>query len=137
MSQSTSIVIDKVDHRVNAGFSVKQRAALAGSGHALMRSALRGPGEVAMASAKRLHREIRAKTKVRYRLRHPDGAYVNADLSGEVAGTVYAWIGFASQLDWVRANRPDLAGYVTVTVLPDKKGPSVNVRLGHGLGVMG
>lgn len=115
-----SIAMSRVDHRSNAGFSNKQKAAIQGEGggRALLRQRMLDAGEVALASGKRLSREIKAKTQMRYRLRHPDGAYVNMNLSGETAAALNGWIGFAHQLDAVRRQRPDLAEYRTVIVMP-------------------
>ncbi len=135
------IAIAPVDHRDHgAGYASKVRAQLAGGGAALMRHKMRAAGEVVMASQARLSREIQAKSRVRYRLRHPDGAYVNLDLSGETDpkdGPTYAWIGFLHQLEAVRRQRPDLAEYREVPVEPDKHtGLAVQVKLGAGRGVM-
>lgn len=132
-----SIAIERVDHRDHgAGFAQKMRAQAAGGGATLMRQKMMAAGDVRMASPNRLGREIRAKSQVRYRLRHPDGAYVNLDLSGEVDCAVHGWIGFAHQLEAVRRKRPDLAEYRTVAVPPDRRDLAIQVTLGAGRGVM-
>jgi hypothetical protein len=133
------IAIVPVDHRDHGGgFASKMRARAAGGGAALMRHKMRAAGEVIMASPARLSREIQAKSRVRYRLRHPDGAYVNLDLSGETTDRNYAWIGFLHQLEAVRSTRPDLADYRDVAVEPNRNlGMAVQVKLGPGRGVMG
>lgn len=131
------IAVKTIDHRNEGGFAHKQRAALAGGGYAYMRTKLMAAGEVPLASKQRMGREIRAKSQVRYRLRHPDGAYVNMDLSGETEHRSLAWIGFQHQLDAVRRKRPDLAEYRHVEVPPDKRTDiAVQARLGAGHGVM-
>jgi hypothetical protein len=131
------IAIVPVDHRDHGGgFASKMRAQAAGGGMALMRSKMRASGEVIMASQARISREIQAKSRVRYRLRHRDGAYVNLDLSGETTDRNYAWIGFLHQLEAVRQKRPDLAEYLDVPVEPKKDGSAVQIKLGAGRGVM-
>lgn len=133
----SSIAIVHVDHRDHgAGYAQKLRAQAAGGGAAHMRMKMMAAGEVTLASPQRLGRQIRAKTQVRYRLRHPDGPYVNLDLSGETDTAAYGWIGFLHQLDAVRRLRPDLAEYRTVLVLPERDGQSVQVKLGAGAGVL-
>lgn len=134
MSQIAIIPVDHRDH--GGGFASKMRAQAAGGGMALMRQKMRAAGEVPMASQNRISREIQAKSRVRFRLRHPDGAYVNLDLSGETANRDHAWIGFLHQLEAVRRLRPDLADYRDVPVEPDKGKASVQVKLGAGRGVM-
>lgn len=132
------IAITPVDHRDHgAGYASKVRAQLAGGGAELMRHKMRAAGEVPMASRTRLNREIQAKSRVRYRLRHPDGSYVNLDLSGATDKAAHAWIGFLHQLEAVRRKRPDLSEYRDVPVEPDKgNGLAVQVKLGAGRGVM-
>ena len=132
------IAITPVDHRDHGGgFASKMRARAAGGGAALMRTKMRAAGEVIMASPSRISREVLAKSRVRYRLRHRDGAYVNLDLSGETRNADYAWIGFLHQLEAVRRLRPDLAEYRDVPVEPAKgNGLAVQVKLGAGRGVM-
>lgn len=100
------------------------------------RGGLRSSSEIKPASPQRLARQIRAKNAVRYRLRHPDGAYVNLDLSGETSVDAYGWIGFLHQLEAVRRSRPDLAEYRSIAVLPQRDGLSLQVTLGAGAGVM-
>jgi hypothetical protein len=131
------IAIVPVDHRDHGGgFASKMRAQAAGGGTALMRHKMRAAGEVIMASQARISREIAAKSRVRYQLRHPDGVYVNLDLSGETTDRNYAWIGFLHQLEAVRHLRPDLAEYRVVPVEPRKDGTAVQIKLGAGRGVM-
>ena len=131
------IAIQHVDHRDHgAGFAQKVRTQAAGGGTAHMRQKMMAAGEVRLASANRLGREIRAKSQVRWRLRHPEGAYVNLDLSGEVGAAAYGWIGFGHQLAAVRRKRPDLAEYRAVPVPPDRRDMAIQVQLGAGRGVM-
>ena len=134
-----TIAVGKVDHRSHQGGGLAHKilAKEAGGGHALMRSKLLASGDVAMASRVRLGREARARTTVRYRLRHKDGSYVNLDLSGETRQVAHAWIGFAHQLEAVRHARPDLSDYVAIPVHPKANSTPVQVRLGAGRGVMG
>ena len=134
----TSIAIERVDHRDHgAGFAQKLRTQAAGGGNAHMRQKMMAAGEVRLASQARLSREIQAKSRVRYRLRHPDGTYVNIDLSGETGLAAHGWIGFQHQLEAVRRLRPDLGEYIAVPVEPEKhRGMAVQVKLGAGRGVM-
>ena len=133
----TSITVERSDHRLTGGLATKLQVTAAGGGRAYLRTKMAGAGEVTLASQARLSREIQAKSRVRYRLRHKDGAYVNMDLSGETNSPAYAWIGFLHQLEAVRRKRPDLAEYRDVPVEPDKRtGSAVQVRLGAGRGVM-
>ena len=134
MNQVAIVPVDHRDH--GAGFASKMRAQAAGGGTALMRIKMRAAGEVVMASQGRMSREIQAKCRVRYRLRHPGGGYVNLDLSGDTDNATYGWIGFLHQLEAVRRLRPDLAEYREVPVEPDKGKSSVQVKLGAGRGVM-
>lgn len=132
-----SIAVERVDHRDHGGgHALKMRARHGGGGNALMRGNLRAAGEVVMASNSRISRELQAKSRVRYRLRHADGAYVNLDLSGETNQPAHAWIGFLHQLEAVRRTRPDLAEYRELPVEPEGKGITVQVKLGAGRGVM-
>jgi hypothetical protein len=133
-----TIHVVPVDHRDHgAGFAHKQRAQAAGGGIVYLRQKMMAAGEVPMASRQRLSREIQAKSRVRYRLRHKDGAYVNLDLSGETTVVAHSWIGFQHQLEAVRRKRPDLAEYREIPVEPDKRsGTAVQVKLGAGRGVM-
>ena len=116
-----SVAITARDTNWMGGVAHKMRVRAAGGGHSYMRDKLRERGEVLMASPTRLGREAWARGQWTYRLRHPDGAYVNADLSGETDDVHQAWKGFAHQLDTVRDRRPDLADYRTVELPPEGK----------------
>jgi hypothetical protein len=70
------------------------------------------------AGGARKMREWRAQHNVRFRLRRPDGAYANIDLSGFCSPGQERWIGFANQLEAVRRARPDLADCIAVEVMP-------------------
>ncbi|MET3925572.1 hypothetical protein [Devosia sp. 2618] len=118
-----SIAVTTRDTNWMGGVAHKLRARAAGGAHAYLRDRLVAKGEPLLASKTRMGREAWARTQCRYRLRNSDGLYVNIDLSGTTENVADSWIGFAGQLDAVRAQRPDLAGFRTVELLPQAKRP--------------
>lgn len=64
--------------------------------------------------------EISARTRVRYRLRDPDGqGWLHLSGKGLTSVAAYAWIGFAHQLAALRTRHPELKAFRAVEVQPD------------------
>lgn len=78
------------------------------------------PVQDSAASPGRRGLEISARTRVRYRLRDPDGdGWLHLSGTGLTSVEAYAWIGFAHQLAALRNRHPELKAFRAVEVQPD------------------